>query len=543
MLHERRNIMQNRKKVLISILVLVVFLITATNAKSAPERVRVWVQYRPGMASQVERLLIEKQARFHYHFEDLESYVVSVPRAALEGLAHNPHVLDVEVDPVRYFVPPVSQNSIEPTAKSDLYTIDPNGQMVPYGIDAVQARDVWDQDRDGVIDPGAPTGEGIVVCIIDSGYYPEHEDLIGVEVIGGDSQVDKAWDRDVYGHATHIAGIVAAMNNALGIVGVTPGTVSFYIVKIFDDTGDATNASSLVKAAKTCEKGGADIISMSLGGSTYYKNEMQALQKIYDNGVLLVASAGNDGTESHHYPASYDMVVSVAATDSDNAWADWSQRSDQVELAAPGVGVISTRPYFKEDTLEVEGMVYQGIHLENTAHGTTTGLLVDGGLCDATGDWAGKVVLCERGEIDFSDKVFNVEESGGVAAIIYNNEPGLLYALMRPGDYADIPAMGITQEDGQYLVRKELGYPATTNSIYIWPYSGYEVWDGTSFSTPHVAAVAALVWSAYPTATNQDIRTALQATALDLEEAGRDIKTGFGLVQAYEAIEYIGEHP
>ncbi len=95
--------------------------------------------------------------------------------------------------------------------------------MVPYGIDMVQARDVWDADRNGVVDTGAPTGSNRKICIIDSGFYTGHEDLQGVNVGGYNGNLP--WNQDGSGHGTHVAGTIAAMNNALGVVGVTPGTV------------------------------------------------------------------------------------------------------------------------------------------------------------------------------------------------------------------------------------------------------------------------------------------------------------------------------
>ncbi|MEI7850110.1 MAG: S8 family serine peptidase, partial [Chloroflexota bacterium] len=78
------------------------------------------------------------------------------------------------------------------------------------------------------------------------------------------------------------------------------------------------------------------------------------------------------------------------------------------------------------------------------------------------------------------------------------------------------------------------------SSILTQPASGYEYWDGTSMATPHASAVAALVWSANPSATNAQIRTVLQQTAQDLGVAGRDTSYGFGLVQAKAAITALG---
>ena len=84
---------------------------------------------------------------------------------------------------------------------------------------------------------------------------------------------------------------------------------------------------------------------MSLGGSFKSRFEETAFKDAYNAGVLSVAAAGNGGNTSYSYPASYSSVVSVAAVDSNKVVADFSQKNSQVELAAPGVSVLSTVPY------------------------------------------------------------------------------------------------------------------------------------------------------------------------------------------------------
>jgi subtilisin family serine protease len=222
--------------------------------------------------------------------------------------------------------------------------------------------------------------------------------------------------------------------------------------------------------------------------------------------------------------------------------ADFANYNDQVELAAPGVNVLSTWTSIETAELTVGKVPYSGILIKNATYGEAKGPLVHGGLCDTTGEWAGAVVLCERGEIYFSDKVMNVEESGGVAAVIYNNEPGDLYALLLPGHFANIPALGITQEAGQFLVTNELGSTADVFTSYQWPVSAYDTFrDGTSWSASFVSGVAALIWSANPEWTNVQIREAMNQTALDLGDPGRDIHYGYGLVQAYDALQYLSQ--
>ena len=521
------------------LLVAAVMLVTVTPAVAAPkDTVRVWVSYQSNRKAEVFQALDKAKATFHYDFPELGAYVVTMPEAALNGIIRNPHVVDVEVDPERYLIEPVQ------SAPNAYFTdtVDATGQqIVPWGIDAVQARDIWDVNRDAVIDEGAPNGSGITVCIIDSGYYAGHEDL--KDDVNGMSQVDGEWSTDGYGHGSHVAGTISAMNNALGVVGVTPGTVNYYIVKIFDNSGAWTSASNLVSGIYECQENGANIISMSLGGTSSNRKEQRAFDTLYSAGILSIASAGNEQEETPgalSYPASYSSVVSVAAIDSNFEVASFSLQNSQVEISAPGVSVLSTIPYVETNSLVVDGDAYSVNHIEYSAYTNASGAMVDGGLCTASGSWAGQVVLCQRGDISFYDKVMAVQNGGGVAAVIYNNEPGNFLGTLGDGASSDIVAVSVSMEDGQYLAANKLGTIASVDSTYTWPASGYEAWDGTSMAAPHVSGVAALIWSANPSWTNVEIREAMNATALDLGDAGRDVVFGYGLVQAAAALDYLG---
>jgi subtilisin family serine protease len=490
---------------------------------------RVFVQYAPGGRGSVQRQLNANGATFHYDFEELNTFTVTIPSAALQGLSRNPNVVLIEDDVERYPVEIMESNA----------AVSLPDQVVPYGIDMVQARDVWDSDRNNVVDTGAPTGAGRKICIIDSGFYTGHEDLQGVSVNGYAGNLP--WNVDGSGHGTHVAGTITAVNNALGVVGVTPGTVQVFVVRVFGDDGAWAYSSTLIDAAYKCRDNGANIISMSLSGSRSNRTEMNGFNTLYNtNGILSIAAASNDGTTAYAYPASYDSVVSVAAIDANKLWADFSNYNNQVELAAPGVGVLSTVPYLDASSVTVDGVTYAANHIEFSARGSALGALVDGGLCGTAGDWNGKVVLCQRGDFDFLTKVMSVQSGGGVAAVIYNNVPGSFLGTLGEGNSSAIVAISLSQEDGQYLVANKLGQNATVSSTYTAPASSYEYYDGTSMATPHVAAVAALVWSAKPTATNAEIRAVLQQTAQDLGAAGRDVYYGYGLVQAKAAIDALG---
>jgi serine protease len=517
--------------VVLALLLVAVPLFTVDSAGDA----RVWVQYAPGKQAAVGAELTRVGAQFHHQFGELEAYVVSVPQKSLAALNRNPNIINIEEDPVRELVynMPSDITSNHETPQSE--------QVVPYGVDMVQARDIWDANRNGKIDPNAPTGAGRTVCIIDTGLFTEHEEMDGVDIIGGLSQTNPdpdMWTYDGHGHGTHVAGTVTAMHNEIGVVGVTPGTVSLFIVKIFDDQGQwvsKAHASDLVRAANECETNGANVISMSLSGTHKSRYEERAFDNLYSNGVLSVAAASNDGIEVYHYPASYDSVISVAALDENYVVADFSQHNDQVELAAPGVNVLSTVPYIASAYVNVDGQSYQANHIEYAAYGSANGELVDGGRCLTIGAWTGAVVLCERGDISFYEKVMNVQNGGGVVAVIYNNTPENFWGTLGEGNSSEILAISLSQADGQYLVNNKLDSMAEVSSLFTPQASGYEAWDGTSMSTPHVSAVAALIWSWNPMLTNVEIREALQQTAMDLGEPGKDDYYGYGLVQAYDA--------
>ncbi|MGD8518284.1 MAG: S8 family serine peptidase [Anaerolineae bacterium] len=278
---------------------------------------RVLIRYAATQRGAFPQALEQAGGQVHHVFEELNVVAASLPSSAIEAIQENAAVLSIEADQPRFAA----------------------DQVVPYGVESVEARLVWDADYDGLVDTGAPTGAGRTVCIIDSGVDITHEDFSGVNFVGG---YPSNWNTDTCGHGTHVAGTIAAMNNTTGIVGVTPGAASLYIVKVFGDNCDWTYSSDLMDAAFKCRDAGADIINMSLTGSLDNYFEEYVFQMLYDQGILSIAAAGNGGGTAYGYPASYDPVISVGAVDASNTIADFSRQNDQVELTAPGVGILST---------------------------------------------------------------------------------------------------------------------------------------------------------------------------------------------------------
>lgn len=476
----------------------------ATAFAQSADQQRVVVSYKAGGKGPVMAALNKSKGKVHYELDRLNAVAVTLPTAALNGISRNPHVDYVEADELRY----------------------PLAETTPYGIPMVQA-DMVDYD---------PTGNQ-TVCIIDSGYELGHEDLPGTMVSGTNDPGTGDWFTDEHGHGTHVAGTVAALsNNGVGVVGVAPkGDLQLHIIKVFNADGWAYS-STLASALGECEGANATVVSMSLGGSRANRTERRAFDDAYGRGVLSIAAAGNDGNTRHSYPASYDSVISVAAIDSTKTVADFSQQTSQVELAAPGVAVLSSVPTGTGSNVSVvaAGSSIEAIGMEGSATGTGTGPLVDCGIGDS--DCSGStdaVCLIQRGDIAFSDKVLACEAGGGVAAIIYNNEPGSLSGTLG-GVATNIPSVGVSDTDGATLG----GQLGSTASVTVET-GNYAFFDGTSMATPHVSGVAALVWSHHDTCTNAEIRAALGSTAEDLGDAGRDNAYGYGLVQAEAAVDFL----
>jgi thermitase len=198
-----------------------------------------------------------------------------------------------------------------------------------------------------------PATGGVKVGIVDTGIDQNHQDLVGktvncarVNAFFGSGPTEGSCPDD-NNHGTHVAGTIAAIaNNGVGVAGVAFNSQLAICKALFGTQGSGTVAG-VANCITYLNSRGARVISMSLGGpqSTTLRNAVvNAYRGGGAGGSVLVAAAGNAGNSSVSYPAGYAEVISVAATDRNDQRASFSQFNADVEVAAAGVGVLSTIP-------------------------------------------------------------------------------------------------------------------------------------------------------------------------------------------------------
>ena len=251
----------------------------------------------------------------------------SLPPAVIQKLKKNPNLCIIDDLPV--------------------YTV---GESLDWGVDRIDADIVHPENR----------GTGVNVAIMDTGIDYNHPDLAanyrGGYDFGGDypGAANDDDPMDTHGHGTHCAGIVGAiMGNGIGVIGVAP-EADLYAVKVFPDNSNTGNYSDIIEGLEWCINTHMDddpdndiqVISMSFGS---YVNEGDPgiepwIDAAYNAGILLVGAAGNagSGTDTVIYPARYENVIAVGATDQNDNRAWFSSTGPAVELAAPGVSIKST---------------------------------------------------------------------------------------------------------------------------------------------------------------------------------------------------------
>ncbi len=191
---------------------------------------------------------------------------------------------------------------------------------------------------------GVTMGSGnITVAVLDTGIATGHEDF-GV-VLPGTNTLSKTITTDVEddaGHGTHVSGIIAAQGfNGKGGVGIAPG-VAILPIKIMSGTEGSTSA--MIRGINWAVENGADIINMSLGGVKYNSSVEAAINTAYEAGVTVIAAMANNyygGSNIRYYPAAYDHVIGVGATDQSGNRANYSHYGSWCDVYAPGSDIWS----------------------------------------------------------------------------------------------------------------------------------------------------------------------------------------------------------
>lgn len=261
----------------------------------------------------VNKSLIQKgKGRIKRESKHVPSLTVTLPSNEVEKLKNDPSVASIEPD----------------------IQLQAAGQIVDWGITVTEATYAWNKGY---------TGKGVKVAILDSGISQNHEDL---DVAGGASFVDytTSYDDD-FGHGTHVAGIIGAKNNDVGIVGMAP-EASLYAVKVLDSHGTGY-LSDVIAGIDWGIENKMDIINLSMATSIDSPALHNAVDNAYASGLLVVAAAGNVGTadgsgDTIQFPAKYSSVISVGAVDQNKQRAASSSTGSKLGLVAPGVGINST---------------------------------------------------------------------------------------------------------------------------------------------------------------------------------------------------------
>jgi subtilisin family serine protease len=220
-------------------------------------------------------------------------------------------------------------------------------EVIDYGVKMVGAPLEWSETQ----------GEEIKVGIIDTGIDLNHEDLIGKVVDYYNFTSDNPKEiNDENGHGTHVAGIVAANKNSVGVVGVAP-KCKLFIAKAFDKEGNA-ETKNIVNSIKWLSSKGVNVINMSFSTQEFISDYNDLIKKCYHQGILCVCAAGNEGNgkDTIEYPARFPETVSVTAVDINKKVADFSSTGPRADVSAPGKDILSTWPNSTYRTLSGTSM-------------------------------------------------------------------------------------------------------------------------------------------------------------------------------------------
>jgi thermitase len=308
---------------LFSLVAFVPFASADDGQKGNPLPERLLVKFQPGTSlNDMDQVHKREGGKVEATLSQIGVQVVTVPQgqraSKMASYRTQKGVRYVEVDSVAQVVDVPNDSSFN----------------VQWDMTKVQAPQAWDITK---------SSQNVIIAILDTGIDVNHPDLAGKVVSSVNFSDSSTPYANGQSHATHVAGIAAAItNNAVGIAGLGRNS-SLMNVKVLGDSGYGYYswiAQGIIWAADH----GANVINLSLGGSSTSSTLENAVNYAWSKGVVVVAAAGNNGSTVPFYPADYTNCISVAATDYNDALASWSNHGSWVDVAAPGVSIYSCIP-------------------------------------------------------------------------------------------------------------------------------------------------------------------------------------------------------
>lgn len=273
----------------------------------------------------IDKILNEIHGEKIKNLGNTTSVVAYLTNNQKNSIINNPDISYIEDD--------IKVNLLSKPVMSDKPTPLQPSEILPWGVDNIDAEKTFTADT-----------SSIKIAIIDSGIDISHPDLVG-NLKGGFNTINpKLSYNDDNGHGTHVAGIIGAVKNTIGVVGVAP-QVNIYAIKAFDSLGSGY-LSDIIEGINWCIKNRINVINISFGANTDSQILHDTITRAYQAGIVIVSAAGNDSSYLVNYPAAYPEVISVSAIDSSNNIAPFAPIG-KVDVVAPGINIFST---YKDST-------------------------------------------------------------------------------------------------------------------------------------------------------------------------------------------------
>ncbi|TCK01328.1 UNVERIFIED_ORG: minor extracellular protease Epr [Anoxybacillus amylolyticus] len=294
----------------------------ATDTDRKEEEKQVLVVYKNGKGKEAA----QERGEVLYTFKTIPALSVEAKERDVNALKRNPNVLRVEEN-ASFSITENKTSVVLKTANVG------STEETTWNVKMLHAPEAWER---GI------TGKSVKVAVVDTGVTP-HSDL---QVKGGVSTVDYTSSyMDDNGHGTHVAGIISAERNGVGMVGVAPDA-DIYAVKAMNAEGKGT-LLDILEALDWCIQNRMDIVNISLATSVDSPTLKTMVQEMANKGMLLVASSGNVGTmeetqDSVLYPARWDEVIAVGAVDEQMKRTWFSSAGPSLDVVAPGENIVST---------------------------------------------------------------------------------------------------------------------------------------------------------------------------------------------------------